>query len=55
LHSGGKDWGKTEVDYTFRKHVKKIKNSQEVSYTQSKSLSVAVEDERLRAIISRSD
>lgn len=55
LHSGGKDWGKTDVDYTFRKHVKKIKNSQEVSYTQSKCLSVAVEEERLRAIISRSD
>jgi predicted ribosome quality control (RQC) complex YloA/Tae2 family protein len=55
LHSGGKDWGKTEVDYTFRKHVKKIKNSQEVSYTQSKSLNVAVEEERLKTIISRSD
>jgi predicted ribosome quality control (RQC) complex YloA/Tae2 family protein len=55
LHSGGKDWGKTEVDYTFRKHVKKIKNSQEVSYTQSKSLNVAFEEDRIGTIISRSD
>ncbi len=55
LHSGGKDWGKTEVDYTFRKHVKKIKNSQEVSYTQSKSLNVSVEEHRIGTIISRSD
>jgi predicted ribosome quality control (RQC) complex YloA/Tae2 family protein len=55
LHSGGKDWGKTEVDYTYRKYVKKIKNSQEVSYTQSKSLNVRVEEERIRTITSRSD
>lgn len=39
-YSGGKSWGKTEVDYTRRKHVKKIKNQTEVSYTQNKTLIV---------------
>ena len=47
LHSGGKDWGKTEVDYTYRKYVKKIKNQTEVSYTHNKTLMVSPEPERL--------
>ena len=47
LHSNGKDWGKTEVDYTARKNVKKIKNQTEVSYTQNKTLMVQLEQERL--------
>jgi predicted ribosome quality control (RQC) complex YloA/Tae2 family protein len=54
LHSGGREWGKTEVDYTWRKHVKKIKNSSEVSYTQNRTLTVAVEEERILGITSRS-
>ena len=47
LHSGGKEWGKTEVDYTYRKHVKKIKNQTEVTYTHNKTLMVLPEPERL--------
>ncbi|NDG84420.1 MAG: DUF814 domain-containing protein [Proteobacteria bacterium] len=47
LHSGGKDWGKTEVDYTFRKHVKRIKNQTEVSYSQNKTLAVTLEEARV--------
>jgi predicted ribosome quality control (RQC) complex YloA/Tae2 family protein len=55
IHSGGKDWGRTEVDYTRQKFVKKIKNSTEVSYTQSRSLIVEVTEERMRDITSRSE
>lgn len=40
FYSGGKDWGKCEVDYCQRKFVKRIKNSDEVSYTQNKTLSI---------------
>jgi predicted ribosome quality control (RQC) complex YloA/Tae2 family protein len=50
LHSGGKDWGKTEVDYTLRKFVKKIKNQAEVSYTGNKTLSITLEEARLRRL-----
>ncbi|NDF13955.1 DUF814 domain-containing protein [bacterium] len=49
-YSGGKDWGKTEVDYTLRKFVKKIKNHNEVSYGSAKTLVVSVDEERLRRI-----
>ncbi len=52
LHfSSGKDWGATEVDYTFRKFVKKIKNSEEVSYTQNKTLIVKPDQERLKRLL----
>jgi predicted ribosome quality control (RQC) complex YloA/Tae2 family protein len=50
LHSGGKDWGKTEVDYTYRKYVKRIKNHTEVSYTQNKTLSITLEEERVKRL-----
>ena len=50
LYSGGKDWGKTDVDYTHRKNVKKIKNQTEVSYTQNKTLSVTLDQERLKRL-----
>ena len=50
LHSGGKEWGKTEVDYTQRKYVKKIKNQTEVSYTNNKTLSVTIEEDRLKRL-----
>ena len=39
-YSGGETWGKTEVDYTFKKHVKWIKDSTEASYTHNKTLLV---------------
>ena len=50
LHSGGKDWGKTDVDYTARKNVKKIKNQSEVSYSQNKTLSVTLEEDRIKRL-----
>ena len=50
VYSGGKDWGKTEVDYTLRKNVKKIKNQSEVTYTQNKTLSVTIDHERLKRL-----
>ncbi|RYZ70225.1 MAG: DUF814 domain-containing protein, partial [Proteobacteria bacterium] len=51
FYSGGKEWGKTEVDYTFRKFVKKIKNSTEVTYTQNKTLSVTIDQKRLNELL----
>jgi predicted ribosome quality control (RQC) complex YloA/Tae2 family protein len=50
LHSGGKDWGKTEVDYTHRKFVKKIKNQTEVSYSGNRTLSIVLEEARLKRL-----
>jgi predicted ribosome quality control (RQC) complex YloA/Tae2 family protein len=52
LHSGGKDWGKTEVDYTYRKYVKKIKNQTEVSYTHNKTLAITPDPERVKRLFS---
>lgn len=51
--SGGAQWGKTEVDYTFRKFVKRIKGSSQVSYTQNKTLVVSNDPERLKRLFSR--
>ena len=52
LHfSGGNSWGKTEVDYTFKKYVKRIKGSDQVSYTQNKTLTVAPDKTRLQKLI----
>jgi len=48
--SGGREWGKTEIDYTFRKNVKRIKNSTEVSYTQNKTLLVDPDPERIKKL-----
>jgi predicted ribosome quality control (RQC) complex YloA/Tae2 family protein len=50
LHSGGKNWGKTEVDYTFKKYVKRIKDSSEASYVQNKTLLVAPDPKRLERL-----
>ncbi|MEN9723000.1 MAG: hypothetical protein RJB38_986 [Pseudomonadota bacterium] len=49
--SGGKNWGKTEVDYTFKKYVKRIKDSTEASYTNNKTL-IAIPDEARLARLS---
>jgi len=51
--SGGKAWGKTEVDYTQKKYVKRIKGSTEASYTQNKTLIVAPEQGRLDRLLSQ--
>jgi predicted ribosome quality control (RQC) complex YloA/Tae2 family protein len=53
FYSGGEKWGKTEVDYTFKKHVKRIKDSTEASYTNNKTLIVEPGGERLKRLLSQ--
>jgi predicted ribosome quality control (RQC) complex YloA/Tae2 family protein len=55
FHSGGKNWGKTEVDYTYKKYVKRIKDSSEASYVQNKTLIVAPDPERLARLLGQED
>lgn len=50
-YSGGERWGKTEVDYTFKKHVKRIRDSTEASYTHNKTLIIAPEATRLARLL----
>ncbi len=52
-YSGGEKWGKTEVDYTFKKHVKRIKDSTEASYTHNKTLIIDVDPARLKRLTSQ--
>ncbi len=49
--SGGKGWGKTEVDYTFKKYVKRIKDSTEASYTNNKTLIATPDEARLARLM----
>jgi hypothetical protein len=55
FYSGGQNWGKTEVDYTFKKHVKRIRDSTEASYTHNKTLIVAPEPARLKRLLDAAD
>jgi len=50
FYSGGEKWGKTEVDYTFRKNVKKIPKSDLVRYTQNKTIHVDYDPERIKKL-----
>ena len=50
-YSDGGKTGKAEVDYTFKKYVKRIKNSTEVSYSQNKTLLVEVDTNRLKRLM----
>ena len=50
-YSGGESWGKTEVDYTFKKYVKRIKDSTEASYTNNKTLLVEPDRARLKRLL----
>jgi predicted ribosome quality control (RQC) complex YloA/Tae2 family protein len=50
-YSGGGDWTKTEVDYTFKKNVKRIKNSTEVQYTHCKTLIVNTDPTRMKRLL----
>ena len=50
-YSGGEKWGKTEVDYTFKKHVRRIKDSTEASYTHNKTLIVEPDAARLKRLL----
>jgi predicted ribosome quality control (RQC) complex YloA/Tae2 family protein len=52
-YSNGADWGKTEVDYTHKKHVKRIRDSSEASYVQNKTLFVELDKERLRELLAQ--
>jgi predicted ribosome quality control (RQC) complex YloA/Tae2 family protein len=54
-YSGGAHWGKTEVDYTFKKHVKRIKNSSEASYTHNKTLLIDPDPNRRERLLAQSE
>jgi predicted ribosome quality control (RQC) complex YloA/Tae2 family protein len=49
--SGGQDWGKVEVDYTQKKHVKRIRDSSEASYTHNKTLILEFDPQRLKRLL----
>ena len=51
FYSGGEHWGKTEVDYTFKKYIRRIKDSTEASYTHNKTLLVEMDQERLKRLM----
>jgi hypothetical protein len=51
LHFSGARQGKTEVDYTFKKHVKRIRDSSEASYTGNKTLIIEPDPERIRRLL----
>ncbi len=55
FYSGGESWGKTEVDYTLKKYVKRIKDSSEASYTQNKTLIVQPEADRLKRLLGQQE
>jgi len=50
-YSGGEKWGKTEVDYTFKKHVRRIKDSSEASYTHNKTLILEPDPARIKRLL----
>jgi predicted ribosome quality control (RQC) complex YloA/Tae2 family protein len=54
-YSGGESWGKTEVDYTFKKYVKRIKDSSEASYVNNRTLITEPDKARIKRLISRTD
>jgi hypothetical protein len=49
--SGGKGWGKTEVDYTYKKYVKRIKDSTEASYTNNKTILATPDEARMARLM----
>lgn len=51
FHSGGAEWGRVDVDYTLRKYVKRIKGSDQVSYTQNKTLRIDLDADRLKRLL----
>ena len=50
-YSKGKHWGKTEIDYTFKKNVRRIKKTNEVSYSQANTLLVEFDSDRMNRIL----
>lgn len=53
-YSGGKEWGKVEIDYTPRKNVQRIRGSTKASYRGNKTLLVTFDPTRWEAIRKRS-
>lgn len=53
-YSGGEKWGKTEVDYAFKKNVKRIKDSTEASYVHNKTLIIEPDAARIQRLLSES-
>ncbi len=52
-YSGGQNWGKTEVDYTYKKYVKRIKKTNEVSYSANKTLCVEPDTKRIQRLLAK--
>jgi predicted ribosome quality control (RQC) complex YloA/Tae2 family protein len=52
-YSGGVEWGKTEIDYTAKKNVKRIRDSSEASYVNNKTLIVTIDRNRLNELLSQ--
>ena len=50
-YSNGAGWGKTEIDYAAKKHVKRIRDSTEASYTHNKTLIVELDRARLQELL----
>ncbi|MBC7387225.1 MAG: DUF814 domain-containing protein [Cryobacterium sp.] len=50
-YSNGANWGKTEVDYTHKKYVKRIRDSSEASYVNNKTLMIEPNPARLRELL----
>lgn len=52
-YSNGANWGKTEVDYTHKKYVKRIRDSSEASYVNNKTLVIELDPKRLKELLSQ--
>jgi predicted ribosome quality control (RQC) complex YloA/Tae2 family protein len=52
-YSGGESWGKTEVDYTFKKYVKRIKDSTEASYVNNRTLITEPDKARIKRLLAK--
>ena len=54
-YSTGRGQGRLDVDYTQRKHVRKIKGAEpgQVTYSQNRTLFVDVNDPQARAVLER--
>ena len=55
FYSGGEKWGTTEVDYTYKKYVKRIKDSSEASYTNNKTLMIQSDPVRMKRLLGSSE
>ncbi len=51
FYSGGENWSTTEVDYTAKKYVKRIRDSSEASYTNNKTLLIQPDAVRVKRLL----